>query len=142
MNRREYPDLPRVGIGALVFRESRILLVKRAAPPNQNRWAIPGGMLELGETLQQGAEREILEETGIRIKAGAPLYTFDFIERDDAGQIHFHYVIVDLEATYEGGEIKASDDALEARWVAPEEFHILPMSKTTVEILRALNVIC
>ncbi|MDD5169028.1 MAG: NUDIX hydrolase [Syntrophales bacterium] len=141
MSRREYPDLPRVGIGAIVAKDGKVLMVKRAAAPNQNRWAIPGGMLELGETLQEGAEREIMEETGLRIKAGKPIYAFDFMERDEEGRLHFHYVIVDLEAVYLGGEIKASSDALDVRWVAPEECRDLPMSKNTLKILEDLNYI-
>ena len=141
MSRREYPSLPRVGIGAIVINDAKVLMIKRAAPPNQNLWAIPGGMLELGETLQEGAEREILEETGIRIKAGKPIYTFDFLERDQEDRLHFHYVIVDLEATYLGGEIQAADDALDVRWMTPEECLDPSISKTTLKILRDLGFI-
>ncbi len=141
MSKREYPDHPRVGIGAIVIKDGKVLLIKRAAQPNQNLWAIPGGMLELGETLQAGAEREIFEETSVRIKAGKPIYTFDFLERDQEGRLHFHYVIVDMEATYLEGEIKAADDALDVRWVSPEECRILPVSKTTLKILGDLSFI-
>ena len=75
MASREYPDNPRVGVGAVVLREGRVLLVRRGAAPANGLWAIPGGALELGETLQEGAEREILEETGILIRAGDPVFT-------------------------------------------------------------------
>ena len=79
MSKREYPEVPRVGVGAIVIKDGKVLLVKRAAPPNKNMWAIPGGMLELGETIQEGAEREIFEETNIRIRAGKPIFTFDLL---------------------------------------------------------------
>lgn len=100
---REYPDHPRVGVGAVVLREGRILLVRRGVAPAKGLWAIPGGGLRLGETLQAGAEREILNETGIVIRAGAPLFTCDSLEKDGAGRIRFHYVIVDVMADYLSG---------------------------------------
>ncbi|MDQ5988163.1 MAG: Bifunctional NMN adenylyltransferase/Nudix hydrolase [Syntrophus sp. SKADARSKE-3] len=139
MSKREYPDFPRVGVGAIVIKEGKVLMIKRAAKPNQNLWAIPGGMLELGETLQEGAEREIFEETGIRIKAGKPIYTFDFMEYDTDGQIHFHYIIIDVEATYLGGEITPADDALDACWMSPEDCLCRPLSKNTLKILQDLH---
>ncbi|MBI4634248.1 MAG: NUDIX hydrolase [Deltaproteobacteria bacterium] len=141
MSKREYPDVPRVGVGAIVIKDGKVLMVKRAALPNRNLWAIPGGMLELGETLQEGAEREIFEETSIRIKAGKPIYTFDFLERDQQGKVRFHFLIVDLEAEYVGGEIRAADDALDVRWVTPEECQSLPISKNTLKILGDLGFI-
>ena len=141
MSKREYPEFPRVGVGAIVIRDGKVLLVKRAALPNRNLWAIPGGMLELGETLQAGAEREIFEETGIRIKAGKPIYTFDLLERDTEGRFHFHFVVVDMEAEYLGGEPLAADDALDVGWVSPEECRSLPLSENTRKILRHLGFI-
>ena len=141
MSKREYPEFPRVGVGAIVIKEGKVLMVKRAAPPNRNLWAIPGGMLELGETLQQGAEREILEETHVRIRAGKPLYTFDFLEHDADGKVRFHFLIVDLEAEYLGGEIKADDDALDVLWMTPADCQSLPLSKNTLKILRGLGFI-
>jgi len=141
MGKREYPEFPRVGVGAIVIKEGKVLMIKRAAPPNKNLWAIPGGMLELGETLREGAEREIFEETHVRIKAGKPVYTFDFLEHDEEGKVRFHFLIVDLDAEYLGGEIKADDDALDVRWVAPEECQRLSVSKNTLKILRDLGFI-
>ena len=141
MSNREYPDHPRVGVGAVVFRDGRLLLVRRGAAPAQGLWAIPGGGLRLGETLQVGAEREILEETGITIRAGAPLFTCDSFERDGNGRIRFHYVIVDMAADYLGGDVKGADDALEARWVSPAEIRELPVTKTTLKLLTQLGFI-
>ena len=135
MSTREYPENPRVAVGAIVITEGRVLLVKRSRPPSEGLWAIPGGRVELGETLQQAAEREIIEETGLTIRAGDPVYTFDVIERDDAGRIRFHYVIVDFMADYLSGKLNPSDDASEARWVTPEELEGLPMNETTRKVL-------
>lgn len=141
MSRREYPDRPIVGIGAVVVHEGRVLLVRRGAAPSRGLWAVPGGSLELGETLQQGAEREILEETGVTIRARDPIYAFDFFERDGDGRIRFHFVIVDLAADYIRGNAKGADDALEARWLAPEDLEGLPVSKNTLKLLRAVGFI-
>ena len=141
MSHREYPDHPRVGVGAVVLREGRLLLVRRGAAPAQGLWAIPGGGLRLGETLQEGAEREIMEETGIVIRAGEPLFTCDSLEKDGAGCVRFHYVIVDMTADYLSGEVKGADDALEARWVSPAEIRGLPVTKTTLKLLTQIGFI-
>ena len=139
MSSREYPEFPRVGVGAVVFREGQILLVRRGVSPGKGLWSIPGGLVELGETLQAAAEREIFEETGITIRAGEPSFTFDFFERDGEGRIRYHYVIVDLVADYVAGEVRGGDDALEARWIAPDETAILPLTKTTLRLLRQIR---
>jgi ADP-ribose pyrophosphatase len=141
MSKREYPDRPVVGIGAVVIRDGRVLLIRRGVAPGRGLWAVPGGSLELGETLQQGAEREILEETGITIRAREPIYAFDFFERDPDGRIRFHFVIVDLAADYIRGDVKGADDALEARWLAPGDLDHLPVSKNTLKLLRAAGFI-
>ena len=141
MSDREYPDHPRVGVGAVVLREGCILLVRRGAAPAQGLWAIPGGGLKLGETLQEGAEREILEETGIIIRAGEPLFTCDSCQRDADGRIRFHYVIVDVTADYVSGDVKGADDALEARWVSLAEIRDLPVTKTTLKLLTQIGFI-
>jgi len=132
----EYPQIPRVAVGAVVFKNGRVLLVQRAKPPAEGKWAIPGGSVEIGETLQQSAEREIYEETGIRIKAGKPVCTFDVIERDPTGRIRFHYVIVDLLAEYVEGEPRAGDDAAQVRWVSAGELERLPLNATSRRLLR------
>lgn len=131
-----YPDAPRVAVGAVVVYNEHVLLVRRGKPPGHGLWAIPGGSVRLGETLQEAAEREILEETGIVVRAGAPVLTFDLVERDEAGQVRYHYVIVDLKAHYLSGEPRAGDDADEARWVTVQELNGLPVSATTLSLLR------
>jgi ADP-ribose pyrophosphatase len=125
-----------VAVGAVVFSNDRVLLVRRGQPPSEDLWAIPGGSVEIGETLQEAAEREILEETSITIRAREPVYTFDAIERDDAGKIRFHYVIVDLGADYVTGNPTAGDDALEARWVTAPELNELQVSPVTLKLLK------
>jgi 8-oxo-dGTP diphosphatase len=139
MTSREYPDSPRVGVGAVVLREGQVLLVRRGTAPSQGLWAIPGGVLELGETLQKAAEREILEETGIIIRAGEPVFICDVCHRDDDGRVRYHYVIVDLAADYISGEVQGADDAMEARWVSSAELHELPVTKTTLKLLRQIG---
>jgi 8-oxo-dGTP diphosphatase len=131
-----YPDYPRVAVGAVVFNHDRVLLVRRGFPPAKGKWAIPGGSVELAETLQQAAEREILEETGIIIRAGEPIFTFDVIDYDDQERIRFHYVIVDLAAEVVGGELKPGGDALDARWVAGDDLGDLEVSGPTLELLK------
>jgi 8-oxo-dGTP diphosphatase len=120
------------------MRDGRVLLVRRGHPPSEGLWAIPGGGVELGETLQEAAEREIMEETGLTIRAGDPVYTFDVILRDDAGRVQFHYVIVDLLAHYVSGELHSGDDARDARWVTSGELEKLPVNQTTLELLKKL----
>ena len=126
--KNDYPRQPCVAVGAVVFNNDKVLLVRRGQPPAMDYWAIPGGKVKLGETLQAAAEREILEETGLQIRAREPVYTFDHLEKDEDGLIRFHYVIVDLVADYIGGEILPGDDAAEARWLAPEDFQGLKIS--------------
>ncbi len=129
---------PQVGVGALVVEQGRVLLVQRGRPPGAGLWAIPGGRQHLGETLRQAAEREILEETGVTIRATVPIYTCEHIEREANGSVRYHYVIVDLGAEYVGGEPRAGDDASAARWVAWSELAGLPLNATTRTALAAL----
>ena len=132
---RAYPNRPLPAVGAVVFKEDRVLLVRRANPPSKGVWAIPGGSIRTGETLQCAAEREIHEETGVTIRARDPVFVFDAIERDDRGAVKYHYVIVDLLADYVSGEPRAGDDATDARWFTPDELARLPVSPITRKLL-------
>jgi 8-oxo-dGTP diphosphatase len=131
----QYPTHPRVAVGAVVFREDKVLLVLRGKPPAEKQWSIPGGCVELGETLQEAAEREIAEEAGIVIQAKKPIYTFDVIERDENGDIRFHYVIVDLAADYVSGELRAGDDAVDVSWVSLKDLNERNVSDATRKLL-------
>jgi ADP-ribose pyrophosphatase len=131
-----YPEHPRAAVGAVVIKDDKVLLVRRGRPPASGQWAIPGGNIKLGETLQQAAEREILEETGIVIRAGDPIYTFDAIVRDEGGVIQFHYVIVDLVAEYIDGSPRPGDDADDVRWLNAEAIGTLPVSPPTLKLLK------
>jgi len=131
-----YPDRPLVAVGAVVFNKNKVLLVLRAKPPAENHWTIPGGCVELGETLQEAAEREIREETGLIIQAGKPVYTFDVIERDANGAILFHYVIVDLAADYVSGELRPGDDATDVCWASFKDIKSLKVSDATRKLLK------
>ena len=138
---REYRELPRVGVGAIVIRDGRILLVKRGSSPGKGLWAPPGGLVELGETVREAAEREILEETGIAVRAKEAFYVFDFVDRDPDGVIKYHYIIIDFLADYLGGEPQAADDVSDARWVSPEEAAALNLSPTTRKLLMQMGFI-
>ena len=131
-----YQNYPRVAVGAVVFKEDKVLLVLRGKPPAEKQWSIPGGCVELGETLQEAAEREITEETGIVIHAKKPIYTFDVIERDEDGHIRFHYVIVDLAADYVSGELRAGDDAVDVSWISHKDLNNRNVSDATRKLLE------
>src|SRR4030066_1984105 len=115
-NSNSYPAKPIVGVGTIVQKDGKILLVKRGVEPSLGLWAIPGGTLKLGESMRQCAERELLEETGIVAKAKECVYVFDFIEPDAQEKIKYHFVVIDFAAKYIAGEPQGADDALEARW--------------------------
>ena len=132
---RIYPDSPRPAVGAVVFKGGAVLLVQRANPPSRGMWSIPGGRVRLGETLQRAAEREIFEETGVVIRANAPVLAFDVIQQDNHGQVKYHYVIVDLAADYVSGEPRAGDDAADARWITAEELDELTVNPATRRLL-------
>lgn len=131
-----YPEHPRAAVGAVVFKDDKVLLVRRGRPPARGQWAIPGGNVKLGETLQEAAEREIMEETGIVIRARDPVHTFDAIVRDEEGAIQFHYVIVDLAADYIDGSPRPGDDADEVRWLDAQTLDTLPVSPPTLKLLK------
>ena len=131
-----YPNRPQAAVGAIVFKENSVLLVLRGKPPSQNLWSIPGGRVKLGESLQEAAEREIREETGLTIQAHEPVYTFDVVERDDKGNVRFHYVIVDLFADYVSGVLRPGDDAIDVRWVSSKDVKSLKVSEATRKPLK------
>jgi len=124
---REYPLAPLVGVGGVVIQDDCVLMIQRGQEPGRGRWSIPGGRLHLGERLCDGVEREILEECGVRVRAGKVLGVADLIQRDDDGRVRYHYVLVDLAAEYLAGDLCPSSDALAARWVPFDELPALEM---------------
>ena len=113
---RTYPDRPWVGVGVIVFRGAEILLVRRAKPPNQGQWSLPGGGQDIGETVFEAARREVAEEAGISVQPVEVLTTVDSVHRDDAGRVKFHYTLVEVLALWEDGDIRAGDDAEAVCW--------------------------
>jgi 8-oxo-dGTP diphosphatase len=118
---RRYPDRPIAGVLAVVMRGDRVLVVRRANPPMPGRWGFPGGVLELGETVAQGAMRELFEETGIEAEAAGPLTVIDTIERDPEGRVRYHYTLVAVIGHWQSGEGVPGDNADELAWLTRSE---------------------
>ncbi len=120
--RREYPEAPIVGVGAVVIDGENVLLVRRGQEPLKGEWSLPGGALELGETLQEGVVREVREETGLEVAPVGMVEVFDRITHDEvSGRVRYHYVLVDFICHAVGGSLCGSSDAEEARWVNRDE---------------------
>jgi ADP-ribose pyrophosphatase YjhB (NUDIX family) len=115
---RRYPERPIVGVLAVVLRGDRALVVRRANPPMAGRWGFPGGALELGETVAEGAMRELLEETGVVAEPVGTLTVIDSIDRDDDGRVRFHYTLIAMRGIWRAGEGVAGDDADEVAWLS------------------------
>ena len=137
----EYAKRPVVAVGGLVVHDGRVLLVRRGRPPAQGQWAIPGGSVRVGETLAQAVERELWEETGLRVRAGEVCHTFEVIAPDDEGRVRWHYVIVDLWAEVLSGEPRAASDADEAAFFRPEELPLAEVHPETAALLAKTGFI-
>jgi mutator protein MutT len=133
---RLYPSLPVVGVGAVILRDGEVLIVRRANPPLQGEWSIPGGALELGEKLRDGVAREVREETGLNVEVGPVLDVFDSIFPDAEGRTQYHYVLVDYLCHQQQGTAMAASDASELRWARPEELAALGMKQVTIDVIR------
>ena len=118
---RRYPERPIIGVLAVVMRGDRALVVRRSNPPMPGRWGFPGGVLELGETVAQGAMRELFEETAVVAEAADPLTVIDTIDRDDQGRVRYHYTLVAVIGTWRSGEGIPGDDADEVAWLTRAE---------------------
>ena len=133
--KREYPDTPLVGVGAIIIEGDRVALVKRGHAPLQGRWSIPGGVLEVGETLRTAAVREALEETGLTVEPGELLGVFERVVPDEQGKMRYHYVLIDFLCNRLAGELLAGDDAEEAGWFRREELAALELARETEEVI-------
>ena len=118
---REYPDYPMVGVGVVVWKDEKVLLIQRGKPPRAGSWSLPGGRQELGETTREAGRREVLEETGLDVEIKGLIDVVDTINRDTDGRVRMQYTLVDYWAEWLAGEPAASTDAADARWVHPQE---------------------
>ena len=138
---RLYPESPVVGVGAVIVRNGEVLLVRRANPPLQGEWSLPGGALELGEKLRDGIAREVKEETGLDVEVGPVLDVVDSIFPDGDGRTQYHYVLIDYLCHLRSGTPAAASDASELRWARPDELKALGLRPITIEVIgKAFNL--
>ena len=134
--RRQYPERPIVGVGAVVVRDGRVLIVKRRYEPLAGRWSLPGGTLELGETLAQGLARELREETGLEVDVGPVVEVFDRILLDEEKRVQYHFVLVDYLCRPVGGELAPGSDVDDARFVDPSQLAPFELTEKAEAVIR------
>ena len=134
--KREFPEVPLVGVGTIIIEANRVVLVKRAHPPLQAQWSIPGGVLEVGELVREAAVREAREETGLIVEAGELLGVYDRVLRDPEQRVQYHYVLIDFLCRRVGGELCAASDATEVRWFTREELPMLKLAEDTEDVIE------
>ena len=138
---REYPERPLVGVGGVVISSGRALLIRRGGPPLQGQWSIPGGMLEIGETLIEGVRRELLEETGVEVRVGELIEVFERINRDGNGKAQYHFVVLDYLCEAVRGEARPGSDVTAVAWAKPQELANYSLTETATRvILRAFEM--
>jgi ADP-ribose pyrophosphatase len=135
-----YPRQPVIAVGAVVVHQNRILLIRRGKEPAKGEWAIPGGRVELGETMREAAAREVMEETSVSIRPGELVYFFETIQPDPDGRIRYHYAIFDFMAEYLAGEPIPRDDALDARWVSATDADTYNLNIKTRDLLNRIGM--
>jgi ADP-ribose pyrophosphatase YjhB (NUDIX family) len=135
---RLYPKRPLIGVSVMVRRDDRVLLIKRGREPLLGLWAFPGGLVELGERLEDAAKREVREEAGIEIDGLEQVDLAEIVRRDPNDTVDSHYVLIVFAARHSSGEPAAGDDAAEARWVAPHEWATMKLTADTARILSRL----
>ena len=133
---RRYPKRPIVGVGALIFKRDRILMAQRGKEPLKGLWSLPGGALELGESLADGVRREVREETGLEIRPLGVLQIFERIMRDAAGAPEYHYVLIDYVCRIVGGELCAGDDVCAVEWVRRRDLPALQITEGTLTVIE------
>lgn len=133
--KREYPEVPFIGVGAVLIQDGRVLLIRRGQPPLLGEWSLPGGVLECGETLREAVIREAREETGLVVETGEMLGVYERVIRAENGRVRYHYVLIDFLCRPASGDMKAGSDAAEVRWFAPEELAALNLPRDTQEVI-------
>ncbi|MFZ0201425.1 MAG: NUDIX hydrolase [Candidatus Sulfotelmatobacter sp.] len=134
--KREFPEFPLVGVGAIIIEDARVVLVKRAHPPLQAEWSIPGGVLEVGELVREAAVREAREETGLTVEPGELLGVFDRVLRDPQQRVQYHYVLIDFLCRRVAGDLAAASDATEVRWFSRNELLGLNLAEDTLHVIQ------
>ncbi|MCW4007143.1 MAG: NUDIX hydrolase [Candidatus Bathyarchaeota archaeon] len=119
--KKEYPERPVVGVGAIIIKDGKILLEKRKSAPAKGEWSVPGGLVELGESIEQAVIREVKEETGLDVASPRLVDVIDHISLDEKGAVKYHFVIIDYFVTATGGELRAASDADDLKWVPLDE---------------------
>ena len=125
-----------IGVGGVVISEGRALLVRRGSPPLQGQWSIPGGILEVGETLIEGVQRELAEETGIDVRVRTLIDVFERIDRDPSGKTHYHFVVLDYLCAAVRGTARAGSDVSEVAWATPSELEKYELTETASRVIR------
>src|ERR1700693_4008330 len=133
--KREYPEPPLVGVGAVIVNNKSVLLIRRGQPPLLGEWSLPGGVLECGETLREAVIREAREETGLVVQAGEMLGVYERVIRDDEGRVRYHYVLIDFLCRPVGGDVKAGSDAADVRWFTRDELPALDLADDTNDVV-------
>ena len=133
---RRYPKHPLLGVGALIFEGSRILMAQRGKPPLMGQWSLPGGLVETGESVESAVRREVLEETGLEVKPLGVLEIFERIMRDAAGAPEYHYVLLDYICRVTGGALSAGDDARRVEWVERRALGDVHITEGTLAVIE------
>lgn len=138
---REYPERPLVGVGAVIVDEGRVVLIRRTHDPLQGQWSLPGGMVEVGETLESALAREMVEETGLTVNVGPVIEVFDRITRDERSRVRYHYVLIDYLCWPVDGTLRAGSDVDAAVWADPDALDDYALTeKATSVIQRGLTL--
>jgi len=134
--RRDYPDRPLLGVGAIVVHDNRILLVRRANPPMQGEWSIPGGLVETGETIKEALIREVSEETCLEIEPVRLIEVFERILRDKEARVQYHFVLIDYLCRVLSGEARAGSDVSDLVWATIGELESFSVADETCRVIR------
>lgn len=133
---RRYPPRPLIGVGAILLDRDRVLMAQRGKPPQKGFWSLPGGALEVGETLAEGVRREVREETGLEVRPAGVLEIFERIMRDQSGAPEYHYVLIDYVCRVTGGVLRAGDDVCAVEWVKRRDLPQLRITDGTLAVIE------